>query len=433
MKKKLLAAALSSAIMLVAAQTTASSNFFADVPADDWSYTAVNKLIATGHVADYTEPIPQGRIMSRLEMAMIVDAAQQNLSAFTSDEQAVITRLGKEYFYDIKKLQLLNRLDNLDEKALEQSGEDFTPEEKQKIKTLANRFEVTGFAQVRHDHIIQNNAMTSADDKYLGVGDKTRSKPSTYTKIDVTTKYKVNDTWNAYGKLIMRGSTDHVDDFGISRGENESTIVPELWLTGKIGGGRGVDVKLGRWNEWTPMGWGYDIDCDIAGVQFSFGKPIFRTTLTAGKIDLWDNLMMSPYLESRGYDSDEETNFLGVRWDYYHPNQKLDAHFGFHGMDAMTSRYQDPHKKNHVLYYYVHAGYKFDNNWQIRGGVINSNAKMIDHPWGEGGPQVSRNPGLWLGAWYSKLTPKKSAPTVSGQLTDVNQVQLGLLLPIGGL
>lgn len=94
MRKKLLAAALSSAIMLATAQATVSSNFFADVPADDWSYSAVNELIATGHVADYTEPIPQGRIMSRLEMAMIVDEAQRNLSAFNESEQAVIARLG---------------------------------------------------------------------------------------------------------------------------------------------------------------------------------------------------------------------------------------------------------------------------------------------------------------------------------------------------
>ncbi len=32
--------------------------------------------------------------MSRLEMAMIVDEAQRNLSAFNESEQAVIARLG---------------------------------------------------------------------------------------------------------------------------------------------------------------------------------------------------------------------------------------------------------------------------------------------------------------------------------------------------
>ena len=53
-------------------------------------------------------------IMSRLEMAMIVDKAQRNLSAFNSEEQSVIERLGKEYFYDVKKIQLLNKINVAD-------------------------------------------------------------------------------------------------------------------------------------------------------------------------------------------------------------------------------------------------------------------------------------------------------------------------------
>ena len=71
MRKKLLVAALSSAIICVGAHVSASSNFFADVPADDWSYSAVNELISTGKVPGYTEKIPDGRIMSRLEMEFV--------------------------------------------------------------------------------------------------------------------------------------------------------------------------------------------------------------------------------------------------------------------------------------------------------------------------------------------------------------------------
>ncbi len=405
MRKRLAAAVISAALFGSLGQVQASSNFFADVPAESWSYTAVNELIETGKVIGYNQKIPEGRVLSRLEVAMIVDEAQRNIDAFTPDEKLTIEKLRAEFLYDIKKLELINKLDRIDENSLTEKEPEFTPEERDKIKRLANRFEVSGFAQIRHDHIIQNSAETSADGKYLGNGDKTRSTPSTYTKVDVTAKYKVNDNWNAFGKLIIRGDTDKVDDFGISRGENDSTIVPEVWIEGKIGGGRGVNVKASRWNEWTPMGWGYDIDCDTAAVQFSFGKPILRTTLTAGKIDLWDDLMLSSYLRGRGYVPDEESNFLGVRWDSQ-LGEKTDVHFGVHGIDAMNSRYQDSDKRNHVLYYYVHAGYKFDHNWKIHGGIINSNAKMIDHPWGEGGPQPSRNPGIWLTAWYKEANPK---------------------------
>ena len=63
----------------------------------------------------------------------------QTDSAFDSSEQATIQRLGKEYFYDVKKVQLLNKLDAADERALERS-EDFTPEEKSKLKDCILRF-----------------------------------------------------------------------------------------------------------------------------------------------------------------------------------------------------------------------------------------------------------------------------------------------------
>ena len=39
----------------------------------------------------------------------------------------------------------------------------------------------------------------------------------------------------------------------------------------------------------------------------------------------------------------------------------------------MPSRFQDPDKR--VFSYYTHAHYKFDDNWDLRVGLINSNAK----------------------------------------------------------
>ena len=196
MKKKILIAALSTAMLCGSVQVSASSNFFADVPADDWSYTAVNELIATGHVSDYTEQIPAGRIMSRLEMAMIVEAAQRNLSAFTSQEQAVIARLGKEYYYDVKKLQLLSKLDSLDEKTLEQSGEDFTPEEKSKIKTLADKFSVGGYVRLRNNHYLKDSG---------------RSTRANMIHVQVDSTYKINDDWEAHLDMGYRNSLSGFD------------------------------------------------------------------------------------------------------------------------------------------------------------------------------------------------------------------------------
>ena len=424
-KKKLAAAILSTSLMFAGMHVEAAPNFFEEVPEGDWSYGAVNELIASGKVPGYDQTIPEGRILSRLEMAMIVDEAMQNSDAFTARQRRTLERLNQEYFYDIKKVQLLSKIDRLDDATLdnldkpsrrdnysdENEGETlFTTEEKSKLKDLANRFEINGFAQIRHDHTIEHNwtpePVRGADGhyRYNGHGDKTRSKPSTYTKVDLTAKYKINDRWKAGANFILRGNTDEVDDWRWSGGENTSTVPsPWVWVEGKVGGGDGVDVKFGRWNEWTPMGWGYDMDSDVTGGQISFGNPKFRTTLTAVKVDLWDNFMSSDYLQNvRGYDTDDETPTVGVRWDWL-ASDKTDVHFGLHGMGAMTSRYQDNKKKNHVLYYYAHAGYKFDDNWKIHGGIINSNAKMIDHPWGEGGPNPTTSPGYWFNVWYKNI------------------------------
>ena len=428
-KKKIAAAVLSSSLFFVSPQADAAANFFEEVPANDWSYSAVNELIGTGKVPGYNQKIPQGRILSRLEMAMIVDEAMKNSSAFNNQQRNILNRLNQEYFYDIKKVQLLSKIDRLDEKTLDNidkpraSSDDegevlFTTEEKSKLKSWANRFEINGYAQIRHDHTIESAwtpepvAYTKDDGstgyRYNAPDAKTRTTPSTYTKVNILAKYKINDRWKAGTQIAIRGDTDEVDDWAWNAGENHSTVPnPDVWVEGKIGGGRGVDVKFGRWNEWTPEGWGFDRDSDITGLELAFGNPKFRTNFTAVKVDLWDNYSSSNYLQNvRGYKTDEETPFVGVRWDWL-PNDRTDVHFGIHGMSAMTSRYQDDKARNHVLYYFAHAGYKFDNNWKIRGGIINSNAKMIDHPWGEDGPNPTTSPGYWFNVWYKNVDLQK--------------------------
>jgi|GEM_PF-1041897 len=422
-KKKLAAAILTGALAFGSMQVEAASNFFADVPSGDWSYSAVNELIATGNVPGYNQQIPSGRIMSRLEMAMIIDEAQKNSSQFSADQRATIERLAKEYFYDIKKVQILNKINMADEKALENldkpqsSGETlFTTEEADKLKTLANRFSFTGYTRIRHDHLIADTwtpdpgTVAGADGKYHypGTGEKTRTTDRHHIGVYLQTRYKINDHWTAGANFGWVGNTDEVDDPTYPSGENKTGMsTPDVWVEGDVGKDRAVHVKAGRWNEWTPEGYGYDRDSDIVGLQISFGKPIFRTTFTAAKVDLWDNFMSSSYLQQvRGYETDEWTSFLGVRWDY-NPNEKTEVHFGVHGMSAMTSRYQDDKLRKHPIYYYVNAGYKFNDLWRIRGGIINSNAKMIDHPWGDDGPQVNKSPGLWFNVWYRGADPSK--------------------------
>ena len=71
-------AAMSAAVISCGASAEAAGGFLTEVPAGDWSYSAVNELIAAKAVPDYAVTIPQGRVLSRLEMAMIVDSAMKN-------------------------------------------------------------------------------------------------------------------------------------------------------------------------------------------------------------------------------------------------------------------------------------------------------------------------------------------------------------------
>jgi len=385
MRKKILIAALSTAMLCGSVQVSASSNFFADVPADDWSYSAVNELIATGHVADYTEPIPQGRIMSRLEMAMIVDAAQQNLSAFTSDEQAVIARLGKEYFYDVKKIQLLNKLDAADEKSLERS-EDFTPEEKSKLKDLADRFRFDGYVRFRNDHFIKHDKST---------GEKTRTTRANMVHLQLATHYKINENWEATLDMGYRNSLSGFDErrnLAFSDiGENDTGFTMDAYVTGKMFD-NALMIKAGKWNEWNPFGWGMDIDCDFAGAQLTYGKKDFKTFFTAGKMDLWDNFM----------GGDRQHEYVTSLRFFYPFSKKADVNFGVAYTSGMESRFQDPDKR--VFSYYAHGHYKFDDNWDLRVGMINSNAKRADNPTAG---RATKKPGRWVQLQYKNADLQK--------------------------
>ena len=73
--KTILAMGVAAMVFGGATTTEAASNFLAEVPANDWSYETANSLISAGVVPDYDMTIPQGRVLSRLEMAMIVQQA----------------------------------------------------------------------------------------------------------------------------------------------------------------------------------------------------------------------------------------------------------------------------------------------------------------------------------------------------------------------
>ena len=391
MKKKVLAAVLSSAIFCGTMQASASSNFFADVPVDDWSYTAVNDLIKTGHITSYTQTIPEGRIMSRLEMAMIVDEAMGNLDAFTPEEQETLKKLNEEYFFDIKKVRLINKINAADEEALneepqqKQTEPDFTPEEKDKLKNLVDRFSFDGYVRFRNDHFLT---------------DKARTTRANMVHLQVATHYKINDNWQATLDMGYRNSLSGFDKtnnlYFSDNGENDTGFKMDTYVTGKMLD-NALTVKAGKWNEWNPFGWGMDIDCDFAGAQFTIGKKDFKTFFTAGKMDLWDNAMQAGFNGVKDYNGRDSENVTSLRF-FYPFSKKADINFGTAWTSPMASRYQNT-SQHRIFSYYTHAHYKFDSNWDVRAGVINSNSHRADT---EVAGTKTKKPGRWLQLMYKE-------------------------------
>lgn len=380
--KKLLGIAAVSAALAFSSNGTgeaAPNGFLSEVPVDDWSYGAVNALISAGVVPDYEMAIPQGRVMSRMEMAMIVDAAQANQSAMSEAQQAELKKLQAAYYYDIKKARMLAKLDAMN---LEEETPSFTPEEKEGLKkaaALADKLSINGYARIRNDHYLKDNAS----------GGTTRSTRANMIHVSVNSTYKINENWQAHTDVGYRGtfSALNADSKSISPDEDHAGTTLDPYITGHIPN-LGLDVKAGKWDEWNIYGWGMDMDCDFAGIQLVQGKKKFKTFFTTGKMDLWDYAM-------GGTRKDEQVTSLRF---YYPFDAKNDMNFGISSSSAMASRYQDP-TQGRVLYYFAHGKHVFDKNWQVRAGLINSNAKRDNTA--EAGSKT-KQPGRWLQVQYKE-------------------------------
>lgn len=112
----------------------------------------------------------------------------------------------------------------------------------------------------------------------------------------------------------------------------------------------------------------------------------FKTFLTFGKMDLWDNFM--------GGDRDSE-NISSLR-AFYPFDDQTDINFGVAYTSVMESRYQNP-DQDRVFYYYAHAHHKFDRNWDLRVGSIYSNA---DRAHNQFAASKTKSPGRWVQLQY---------------------------------
>ena len=429
-RKHLLAAAIATTVAGFSFSAQAApSGFMESVPAGDSSYYTINRLIATGNVDGYTEQIPAGQSISRMEMAMIIDSAMQNYDSFSSSDQEQLDELNREYLYDIKRVRLLNRLDSLDNRTLSAiehgavqptpqaprrnpNEVPFTKEDKSRLDKVADALEKINFAaygELRNDHYVTKTA----------AGVKTRKTRSNYLRVSLYSNYKVNDRWSLHALFSQRVSMKHpelydLDGYSYFQEATEDAEArgtrwePEVWAIAHLP--NHIDLKFGRWNEWTVEGHGFDVDCDAAGGQVTFGNAL-KTTISAKKINFWDyaapNTATSNYLAAHGESPNGQwgEDFVGIRWDYPFA-ERSHWHWGVNRTSAMAACYQDAVQRKHVISYYTHAThYLPGGDWRVDAGIIYSNAKAF--PVEYLGFSPHKTPGIWLGCQYKQVDPNK--------------------------
>ncbi|MDR3589206.1 MAG: S-layer homology domain-containing protein [Negativicutes bacterium] len=127
MKKCLLKKSISLTLGLafglsLSATAFAAQNPFVDVPANHWSYAAVNQLAKDGIVDGYGDKTFRGdKTISRYEMAQIVAKAVDREDKADAADRAMIDKLAKEYSSEIKGLD--SRVTKLEKNNIKFSGD----------------------------------------------------------------------------------------------------------------------------------------------------------------------------------------------------------------------------------------------------------------------------------------------------------------------
>jgi len=92
-------------LVLLTSSTVMATPTAVDVPADHWAYAAVNELARVGVVDGYGDGTFRGdKLMTRYEMAQIVEKAMDNSAKATAKQKALIDKLASEFALEINHI-----------------------------------------------------------------------------------------------------------------------------------------------------------------------------------------------------------------------------------------------------------------------------------------------------------------------------------------
>ncbi|WP_122627934.1 S-layer homology domain-containing protein [Lucifera butyrica] len=223
MKKKcVLLVTLVFLLSLCGTAFAAASSIFSDVPANDWSYAAVNQLAKAGIVEGYGDGTFRGeRLLSRYEMAIIVARAMTKMDQADAQNKALIEKLAAEYDSELKALD-----DKYDSKY-------------NALDKRVDNVMLSGFVRAKYDS-------DSSDGHSNGGGNK-------HFYMDLEGQMKVNDRWDAHFQSETNNHyTNSTWGNAVTGAEGNDSdnngTIQRIWAVGSVGK---VGVTLGK--KW----WGY--------------------------------------------------------------------------------------------------------------------------------------------------------------------------------
>ncbi|HEY3424600.1 MAG TPA: S-layer homology domain-containing protein [Negativicutes bacterium] len=250
----------------------AVNNPFTDVPANHWSYAAVQQLVNAGIITGYSDGTFRGdKTLTRYEMAAIVANAISKEDKADQATKAVIDKLTVEYSKDLEAIGV--RVQALEKKS--------------------DKLTISGFIHL-NDQVWNNSGM------YKGTGGTPYQHDGHFPAVGtlIAANYKVNDRWKV--TIMDEAIRDFksggywADSGSFNGNANASERNNGMWAEGSFAGGH---MLIGRY-DYVPL-YGLVIAPTtkaVDGIQYAFGNDKFKTTVNYGYIrENWSGATESIY------------------------------------------------------------------------------------------------------------------------------------------
>ena len=290
---------------------TSAFNPYADVPAGNWSYDVVARLVHEGYVSGVDDSgYRQQGIFSRQHMAELVARAMSKRKIMNADDSASIDRLVKEYSKELKILgvedEQLGNVGRYEETKVAPTENLPIPAEAAKDEPTPynlkphgsgnwyDNFSITGKAFMRYETadakgITFYNAASHGKIDYVRYM-QNESKQQ-LMEFDLWTKYKFNDTgWSFVTESEF--NIDYNDSGRFNQIDNKAyyydqcqdinkTMFESAYIEGPVTKSRKVTLRTGRYEMYTPQGLVFD--SRITGTRLAYHNKGVGVTMDVGR------------------------------------------------------------------------------------------------------------------------------------------------------